>query len=154
MTTPLRYYSAHNKSIDLKHETTGSAGLDLRTTCPITVQPLHHSGSPTEINTGIHVEIPTDHFGLVVPRSSTGRLGLRLANTVGIIDSDYRGPIILMFTSDNEYPVELDEGQRIAQLIICPYVSSDQVQPVQVYALGDLTSTERDKAGFGSTGVK
>ncbi len=156
-TTPLRYYSFfvedYDEKITLKHETSGSAGLDLRTSCPTTVQPKTHLANPiTEIDTGIYVEIPEGYFGLVVPRSSTGRLGLRLANTVGIIDSDYRGPIILAFINDTEYPVELDKGQRIAQLIICPFAT--QICPVQVNKLEDLSSTKRDKAGFGSTGVK
>ena len=157
MTTPLRYYSLfvedYEDKITLKHETPGSAGLDLRTPYCTTIQPKTQlNNSIEEIDTGIYVEIPEGYFGLVVPRSSTGRLGLRLANTVGIICSDYRGTIVLAFINDAEDPVELDKGQRIAQLIVCPF--APQISPVQVNRLEDLSSTERDKAGFGSTGVK
>jgi dUTP pyrophosphatase len=144
MTVPIKYYSS-NEDVTLKFETPGAAGLDLRTLEARILRP----GGTFKCDTGIHVEIPEGYFGLVAPRSSTGKLGLRLRNTVGIIDSDYRGPIILSFRNDGDSDVQLEKGQRLAQLIVSPYLG---IEPIQVDLLKNLSSTHRGVAGFGSTG--
>ena len=111
--------------------TTSSAGLDLRV----------NTFDRGRVGTGTKVAIPEGHYGLVVPRSSLGCKGLSLLNTVGIIDSDYRGEIILM--TSGYTPVI---GERIAQLIISPYVICETEQ------VDTLPATGRGDGGFGSTG--
>ena len=127
--------------------TSGSAGVDVRSA--ITAR-LEH-GDRTAIPTGLFLEIPEGHFGMLVPRSSTGRKGLRLANTVGIIDSDYRGEVTIAAVIDNPDGMEISKGDRIAQILVVPYT---QVALTQVEELNELEKTERGGAGFGSTGVK
>ena len=127
--------------------TSGSAGIDVRSA--ITAR-LEH-GDRTAIPTGLFLEIPEGHFGMLVPRSSTGRKGLRLANTVGIIDSDYRGEVTIAAVIDNPDGMEISKGDRIAQILVVPYT---QVALTQVEELNELEKTERGGAGFGSTGVK
>lgn len=116
------------------------AGLDLTTPQAVDLTP----GALTEINTGIHVAIPAGHVGLVTVRSSIGTRGITLANQVGVIDSDYRGAIILsLYSKTWEH---LQAGERIAQLLIVPVATPEPVQ-------GDsLDQTERGDGGFGSTG--
>lgn len=99
------------------------------------------------IHTGIHAEIPEGHFGLLCLRSSMGKKGFSLVNTVGIIDSDYRGEIIVHVKNNNNSNVTLNRGDRIAQLIIVPYVSPD------IEVVDELSETVRGSGGFGSTGV-
>ena len=111
--------------------TPDSAGLDLRVA----------SIDRNIVHTGLCVAIPEGNFGMIVPRSSLGAKGLFLMNTVGIIDSDYRGEILLHIAG--YVPVV---GERIAQLVIVPYV---HVDPIEVTA---LDTTERGDGGFGSTG--
>jgi len=111
--------------------TASSAGLDL----------VAHRYEGDTVYTGLRVQIPEGHFGMVVPRSSLGSKGLYLKNTVGIIDSDYRGEIILKIAGYCPSP-----GERIAQLIIVPFIN---VEPVEVT---ELTDTVRGEGGFGSTG--
>ena len=124
--------------------TKGSGGLDLYI-YDFTVQ-----DNQITIFTGIHMEIPQGHVGLIMPRSSTGMNGFSLKNTVGVIDADYRGEICLVCDRFDNEEVVIQNGARIAQLIIvpvCPY-------PIeQVSSLEDLSDTERGANGFGSTGV-
>ena len=142
----LRYYSSSAVSAP-QAGTSGSAGLDIRVAEDYYLYPQEQY----DLKTGLHVEIPTDHFGLLVPRSSTGKKGLRLLNTVGIIDSDYRGEIILSCMMDNDIGLKLEAGDRVAQMLVLPYAP---LFPQAVYSLQDLTPTARGTAGFGSTGVK
>ena len=96
------------------------------------------------IGTGIFCEIPPGWVGMVVPRSSLGAKGFKLCNTVGVIDSDYRGEILLKFTG---FVPEL--GERVAQLVIVPCW---QGAAEQMVSINDLSSTARGTGGFGSTG--
>jgi len=95
--------------------------------------------------TGLAMEIPPRYVGLLFPRSSVSKKDLRLCNSVGVIDSGYRGEIMLKFrdqTNSNPYEV----GDRIGQLIIMPYPRIDFEQ------VGELTPTDRGSGGYGSTG--
>ena len=94
--------------------------------------------------TGLAMEIPENHVGLLFPRSSISKTNLRLCNSVGVIDSGYRGEIMLKFdkTGDNDYRV----GDRVGQLMIIPIPS---IQFVQVT---NLPESDRGSGGFGSTG--
>ena len=125
----------------------GDAGIDLRY-LGHTAFPLH--GEMTaKFKTGIAVEIPEGNFGMIVPRSGLGSRGIILANTVGIIDPNYRGEIIVNLWNRNPAmtrPVVLEPMERIAQLIIMPYT---KVKPVFVETLNE---TDRGATGFGGSG--
>mgnify|MGYP003305637073 CR=1 FL=1 len=101
-------------------------------------------------HTGLAMEIPEGHVGLIYPRSSVSKTPHSLRNHVGVIDSGYRGEIIFKFgwvESSNVGPITIYEaGDRIGQIIIMPY---PQVEFVEVE---NLSSTDRGSGGFGSTG--
>ena len=99
-----------------------------------------------EYGTGIAMEIPKGFAGLVFPRSSISKTGYSLANSIGLIDSDYRGEIKIRLypTSTGLGPYEI--GDKVAQIVIMPYPD------VQFKEVKELTSTERAEGGFGSTG--
>lgn len=99
------------------------------------------------LDTGVHVAIPEGHVGLVVVRSSTGRQGLVLTNSVGVIDPGYTGPIRLSARSTADWPFVYEPGDRIAQLLIVPTAT------VQLEEVDALDPTERGDGGFGSTGT-
>lgn len=98
--------------------------------------------------TGIAVEIPEGHVGLVYPRSSISDRGLSLCNSVGVVDSDYRGEITFRFQLLwGEHTLTYRRGDRIGQLIIMP-LPSVIIEEVDV-----LTTTSRGVGGYGSTGA-
>jgi dUTP pyrophosphatase len=119
-----------------------AAGLDLY--CPFYIKVP--ADSQKKIPLGVAVEIPKGHMGLLVPRSSISKTPLRCANSVGIIDADYRGELSIAYEniSCNDYTIF--RGDRIAQLIIVP------VAMVDVLEVDELTATERGAGGYGSTG--
>lgn len=123
----------------------GAAGLDLYADCTVAVYP----NSTAKINTGIAIELKPYRVGLVYPRSGLATyFGLRLANSVGVIDSDYRGEIIVAIHNDSKKVQYIEPGDRIAQLIVMEYDHED-AQEVE-----ELNPTERGDGGFGSTGVQ
>lgn len=106
------------------------------------------AGETVKIGTGICVEIPDGYFGAVFARSGLAtKRGLRPSNCVGVIDSDYRGEVIVALHNDSKGCETIHEGDRIAQLVIMPYLAVD-FQEVK-----ELNDTERGSGGFGSTGV-
>ena len=125
--------------------TEGDAGLDLHAVEPAVIGP----GERAAVGTGIAVEIPPGHAGLVLPRSGLAlRHGIALVNAPGLIDSGYRGEIrVLLLNTDAEHPFELEPGQRIAQLLVVPFAGLDAVEAVE------LAESSRGAGGFGSTGV-
>lgn len=122
----------------------GDAGLDLRSTADLVVQP----GERAMVPTGLAVAIPEGHAGLVLPRSGlAARHGLTLANAPGLIDTGYRGEVICAVVNlDRSEPVSIAKGDRIAQLLV---VAVADVAPGWVT---ELPETGRGDAGFGSTG--
>jgi len=100
------------------------------------------------VGTGIAVEIPEGHAGLVLPRSGwAARHGIALVNAPGLIDAGYRGEVrVLLLNTDREEAFEISEGDRIAQLLVVPFAS---LEPVETETLG---RSERGDGGFGSTG--
>lgn len=103
-------------------------------------------GKPGLFRTGISVEVPVGQVMLIFSRSGHGfRDDVRLANCVGVIDSDYRGEILVKLSGDNANPTELECGDRIAQGMIIPV---GQVSFVE----SELSETERGANGFGSSG--
>lgn len=120
--------------------TPGSAGFDLYATTKEQVDFYH-----TRFGTGIAVEIPAGHMGLVFPRSSCYKKGMLLSNCVGVIDSDYRGEISAVFIGTDKETC-YNVGDRICQLIIVPYPAVEYVESEE------LSETSRGGGGYGSTG--
>lgn len=127
--------------------TEGSAGYDLAAYLPKRAHQVKfvHLRGVTAMRTGVSMAIPPGHVGLVYVRSSLGALGLMLANGTGVIDSDYRGEIILKLTS-YQGSIEINHGDRIAQLVIVPIITPE-LEQVETH-----DETERGTGGFGSTG--
>lgn len=120
--------------------TPGNAGADL------TAIDMVYTNKYLEYDTGIAVEIPEGFVGLVFPRSSiSSNTGLTLANSVGVIDSSYRGPIKLRFRYNNSVDT-YGHGDKIGQLVIMPYPTIEYIES------DELSETERGESGFGSTG--
>lgn len=129
-----------------------AAGWDLYLPETVTLRP----GEVSRVGFQVAVAIPEGYVGLLVPRSSAGvKLGVRLANTVGVIDSDYRGEVVAALTvSDKkvsslvvgEHEVVIHKGSRICQLVVVPV----NVAPLKV--VSSLPDTLRGEGGFGSTG--
>jgi dUTP pyrophosphatase len=122
----------------------GDAGLDLRAAESATVAP----GERASVGTGIAIEIPPGHAGLVLPRSGlAARHGIALVNAPGLIDSGYRGEIrVLLLNTDREETFEIGPGDRIAQLLLTPYAEAAPVEVVE------LAASARGDGGFGSSG--
>jgi dUTP pyrophosphatase len=100
-----------------------------------------------KIGTGLAFELPPFTFGAIFPRSGLAtKKGLRPANCVGVCDSDYRGEYIVAVHNDSESVQWVEPGERIAQLILMPYI------PMFFNEVDELTETKRGADGFGSTG--
>ena len=100
-----------------------------------------------KIPTGIAVEIPDGYFGAVFARSGLAtKSGLRPANCVGVIDSDYRGEVMVALHNDTDYNQTVMNGERVAQIVILPCVY------VEYCESDKLSETDRGAGGFGSTG--
>lgn len=107
------------------------------------------AGETVFVKTGIALEIPAGYAGLIYARSGTAcKRGLAPANKVGVIDSDYRGEIMVALHNHSGQPQQIEDAERIAQLVITPYLT------VQFEQAEELESTERGAGGFGSTGKK
>ncbi len=103
-------------------------------------------GQTVFIKTGIAMQIPEGYVGLIYARSGLAtKMGLAPANKVGVIDSDYRGEIMVALHNHGENDATVKKGERIAQIVIAPYLTAD-------FEEGELDSTERGEGGFGSTG--
>lgn len=100
-----------------------------------------------KIGTGLAAAIPEGYFGAVFARSGiAAKQGLRPANCVGVCDSDYRGEYIVALHNDSESLRIVEPGERIAQLVIMPYLSAEFEE------CSDIGETARGSGGFGSTG--
>lgn len=122
----------------------GDAGLDLYSVEEAHIGP----GERWSLGTGIALEIPAGHAGLVLPRSGLAREhGIALVNAPGLIDSGYRGEVrVLLLNTDPAETVRIEAGARIAQLVVTPIALPD---PVEV---AELSESARGDGGFGSTG--
>ena len=122
-----------------------AAGYDLYACldAPVVIAP-HET---VMIPTGLSMAIPAGYFGAVMARSGiAARQGLRPANCVGVCDSDYRGEYTVAIHNDSNFPREIHDGDRIAQLLILPFLSAEFDE------VDKLDETERGAGGFGSTG--
>lgn len=122
----------------------GDAGLDLPAAEPATLRP----GERASVGTGLAVEIPPGHAGLVLPRSGlAARHGIALVNSPGLIDAGYRGEIrVLVLNTDRSESFEIAPGDRIAQLLVTPFSA---LVPLEA---AELSLSTRGAAGFGSSG--
>ena len=128
-----------------KRATEESAGLDLSALLenPITINPHEIAKIPT----GIAIELEKGFAGLIYPRSGLAtKHGISLANCVGVIDSDYRGEILVAIINHSDKPFTINSGERIAQLVVSPVILPE------IEITDNLNSTERGAGGFGSTG--
>lgn len=124
-----------------------AAGSDLYAHLPIDCITIM-AGGTVKIGTGVAVEIPEGYFGAVFARSGLAtKRGLRPANCVGVIDADYRGEIIVALHNDTNNDVEIVNGDRIAQLVIMPYLKAEFNE------VAELSDSQRGSGGFGSTGI-
>ena len=123
-----------------------AAGYDLYAAIPeTTIIPAHKT---EKIPTDIAMEIPKGFAGLIMARSGLAtKEGLRPANCVGLIDSDYRGNVIVALHNDTNTNKTIDPDERIAQLVIIPFES------VEFEVVDELSDTVRADGGFGSTGT-
>jgi dUTP pyrophosphatase len=134
----------------------GDAGLDLHAVEPSTIGP----GERADVGTGIAVEIPPGHAGLVLPRSGlAARHGVALVNSPGLIDSGYRGEVrVLLLNTDRARPFEVRPDDRIAQLLVMRIAAAEPVAAVDLVELTTSTpattgeSPVRGEGGFGSSG--
>jgi len=122
------------------------AGADLVSSENVVIAP----GEKKMIDTGVAVKIPEGFVGLVFSRSSQGKKGIKLANAVGVIDSDYRGNIKVLLENHSNEPYEIEYGgTKVAQLVVVPIIL-----PEFVSADSDSwDDTARSTGGFGSTGA-
>ena len=124
-----------------------SAGMDLRANLeePVTLQPMERKLIPT----GLYIALPVGHEAQIRPRSGLAlKHGVTVLNTPGTVDADYRGEVNVLLVNLSDVPFVVNDGERIAQMIVAKY---EQVEFVEVEQLDE---TERGAGGYGHTGVK
>lgn len=143
----VRFKKLYEDAVTPSYAKDGDAGLDLTAYTATSIV----SETYIEYGTGIAVEIPHGYVGLVFPRSSVSKKeNFYLKNSVGVIDSGYRGEIKLRFHKQKDTLQREDRyevGEKIGQLIILPYPT------IYLEEVEELSSTERGEGGFGSTGI-
>ena len=140
----------HKDAVIPKYETVGSVGMDLTA-----VSKEYDEHGNVVFGTGLAIQIPTGYYADLRPRSSISKYDLVLANSVGTIDADYRGELILKFKPSDYFAINREDvyadgltyevGDRIGQIVILPYPKVSFVE------VDELTETERGTGGFGST---
>jgi len=128
-----------------KYETEASAGMDLRANLdePVLLKPLER----TLIPTGLFIELPLGFEAQVRPRSGMAiKHGITVLNTPGTIDADYRGEIKVIIVNLSNQNYEINDGERVAQMIIAAHAKANWLQ------VKELNKTERGAGGFGHTG--
>ena len=142
----VRFKKLSPKAITPSYAKPGDAGLDMSAIG----NQISTEHNYIEYFTGLAVEIPTLHVGLLFPRSSVSKTDLRLANCVGVVDSGYRGEITFRykFQKDSFFAglKRFEDGDRIGQLVIIPYPN------IELEEVSELTDTDRGDGGYGSTG--
>lgn len=132
----------HETAANLQYATTHSAGLDL-VSCEDTL--ILSPGSHATINSGVSLELLSHQVAFIFSRSGLGiKHGVTLRNGTGVIDADYKGPLLICLKNDGTDEVVINKGDRIAQLVITDFQRVHNVQVIQ---------KERGTDGFGSTGT-
>ena len=142
----VKFVKLNPKAIVPTYGTQYAAGADLYTLPEgkITIEP----GETVMIHTGIAMEIPEGTAAFIFARSGIAtKRGLAPANKVGVIDSDYRGEIMVPIHNHSAVVQYIESGERVAQMVIMPYVKAEFVES------DNLDETERANNGFGSTGT-
>jgi dUTP pyrophosphatase len=132
----------HNDAVIPTYSKVGDAGMDL---VAITEGYIDEHNNVC-YDTGLAFEIPENYVGLLFPRSSNCKKGLLLSNSVGILDSGYRGSVSFKYKLLNSEIGLYKKGDRIGQILILPYPN------IKFEEVDELTETERGNGGFGSTG--
>ena len=145
MDTNINYTKLRYNAVEPTRGSLCAAGYDLSAAIDNTIMIAPHC--TVKIPTGLSVELPDGTFGGIYARSGiASREGLRPANCTGVIDSDYRGAIEVALHNDSDTHRIVEPGERIAQLIVQPYI------PVKFIETNTLSATDRGTGGFGSTG--
>ena len=142
----IRFINKSNNPLP-KYESAQAAGMDIRCFLsePVTLQPLERKLLPT----GLYLELPEGYEAQIRPRSGLAlKRGLTVLNSPGTIDADYRGEICVILVNLSEGPFIVNDGERIAQMVIARH---EQAEWEQVDVLDE---TERGAGGFGHSGVK
>ena len=142
----VRFKKLVDTAVNPSYAKPGDAGLDMTAIG----SRIDTENNFIEYFTGIAVEVPEGHVGLLFPRSSTSKTDLRLANCVGVVDSGYRGEISFRY----KFPKDVffaklkrfQDGDRVGQLVIMPYPQ------IEMEESDTLSDTERGEGGYGSTG--
>lgn len=147
MNTTVNIKKLNENAIIPTYGTEFSAGADLYTCMESTV--TINPGETSFIKTGIALEVPVGYAGLIYARSGLAcKKGLAPANKVGVIDADYRGEIMVALHNHSNEAVNVEPGERIAQLVITPFLTAIFNE------VDELSDTVRGEGGFGSTGTK
>jgi dUTP pyrophosphatase len=136
----------HSQHALPNYETIASAGMDLRAnlTEPITLNPLERA----IVKTGLFIELPIGYEAQVRPRSGlAAKKGITVLNSPGTVDADYRGEIGVILVNLSNEPFVVENGERIAQLVIAKHERAEWNEVQQ------LSETSRGAGGFGSTGT-
>lgn len=122
-----------------------AAGYDLYAATSYNIEIQPHT--TVKIGTGLSFELPQGTFAAIFPRSGIAtKRGLRPANCVGVVDSDYRGEVIVALHNDTDEVQSIEPGERIAQMILLPFISMDFNE------VNELSDTARGEGGFGDSG--
>lgn len=141
----------HKDAVIPKYETKGAVGMDLTA-----VSVEYDNYGNLVVGTGLAIQLPEGYYADLRPRSSISKYDLVLANSIGTVDADYTGELILKFKPSDYFAVNRDDvygdgeiykvGDRVAQLLILPYPKINFIE------VDELDKTERGNKGFGSTG--
>ena len=147
MTQNVRFQKLDERAVAPTYGSVAAAGADLYAVADEPIVILPHQ--TVLVHTGLAVEIPAGFVGFVCARSGLAtKMGLAPANKVGVIDADYRGEVMVALHNHSDCSRTVGHGERIAQLVLVPYLTADYVQA------DSLSDTDRGAGGFGSTGVK
>ena len=131
-----------------KYETEGAAGLDLFAATKEDTKIIITPRKAEMIPTGIAISVPSGYEAQIRPRSGlAAKNGITVLNSPGTIDSDYRGEILVMLINHSNKDFEILRGMRIAQMVI------SKIEQFNLISVDELDTTDRGKAGFGSTGI-
>lgn len=145
MTQTVRVKKLRENAVLPSYGSDYAAGADLYACNAVTVEP----GATEFVQTGLALEVPAGYAGLVYARSGLAcKKGLAPANKVGVIDADYRGEVMVALYNHSSQAVEIEPGERVAQLVITPYFTAVFEETEE------LSDTVRGEGGFGSTGRK
>lgn len=144
MTMPVKLLDG--KAVLPQRAYAGDAGIDLRSTADVVLQPFERAFVPT----GLAVAIPEGCAGFVLPRSGSAiKQGLSIVNAPGLVDSGYRGELkVIAVNLDPKEPISISVGDRIAQLVVM------KVETPVLVQVDELDETQRGTGGFGSSGTK